>query len=75
MNELAIFMKKKRTEEAKTQVSYANEIGITNITLSKIENGEMIGSNTIRKLSKFYKIDTRDIRNLMEMEVENENNE
>ena len=72
MNELGKFMKNKRNDEAKTQVEYAKQIGITNVTLSKIENGEAIGSNTIRKLSKFYQIDTRNIRNLMEMETEME---
>jgi len=73
MNELGKFLKERRLELALSQKMLAEQIGITSITLWKIEKGKQIGSSTIRKLSKYLNIRTRDIRNLMLMK--NENNE
>ena len=71
MNELAIFLRERRKDEALTQVEMAKKIGITSITLSNIENGKPIGSNVLKKLSKYLNISTRDIRALSKLEVEN----
>jgi len=71
MNKLAKFIKERRKDEALSQVALANKIGITNVTLSKIENGEKIGSNVMRKLSAYFNIDTRQLRNLMNLDENN----
>ena len=70
MNKLGRFLKERRTDLALTQVEMAENIGITNITLHKIEKGIHVGSATIRKLALFLNISTRDVRAMMEMEIE-----
>jgi len=65
MNKLGKFVKGRRKDLTLTQVKMAEGIGITNITLLKIEKGEHIGSNTIRLLSAYFNLSTRDVRNLM----------
>lgn len=70
MNKLGKLLKERRLDLALSQVQMAEKIGITNITLFKIEKGEHIGSSTIRKLSAYLNIGTRDIRNLMLMKIE-----
>ena len=70
MNKLGRFLKERRIDLALSQVGMAKEIGITNITLHKIEKGIHVGSATIRKLALFLNISTRDVRAMMEMEIE-----
>lgn len=65
MNKLGEFVLNKRKNLALTQVEYADRIGITAVTLSKIENGEEIGSNVLRKLSTFLNISPKVLREMM----------
>ena len=73
VNKLAKFVKERRKELALSQEELAGKIGITNITVSRIERGIHIGSRTIRKLSLFLNVDTRTIRNLMLEDVDEDN--
>ena len=68
MNRLAKHIKERRIDSALSQVEMAKRIGISNVTLCKIETGHKIGSRVIRKLSAFFNISTRDLRSLMEDE-------
>ena len=70
MNKLGKFVKERRMNLALSQVELAKDIGITNITLHKIEKGEHIGSATIRKLATFLNMSTQDVRSLMLYEEE-----
>ena len=65
MNKLGEFMLNKRKNLALTQIEYAEKIGITAVTLSKIENGEEIGSNVLRKLATFTNISPKVLREMM----------
>lgn len=70
MNKLGDFIREKRLNHAMTQEDYAHKIGITQTTLSKIENGEPIGSNVVRKLATFTNISTKVIREMMLFEID-----
>lgn len=65
MNELAKKIRERRLEEALSQSDLAQKIGVTSVTVSRVERGISVGSNTIRKLSVFLDLDTRIVRNLM----------
>jgi len=65
MNELAKKIRERRLEEALSQSDLAQKIGVTSVTVSRVERGISVGSNTIRKLSGFLDLDTRIVRNLM----------
>jgi transcriptional regulator with XRE-family HTH domain len=65
MNELAKKIRERRLEEALSQSDLAQKIGVTSVTVSRVERGISVGSNTIRKLSFFLDLDTRIVRNLM----------
>ena len=69
MNKLGEFMLNKRKNLALTQFEYAEKIGITAVTLSKIENGEEIGSNVLKKLSDFTNISPKVLREMMLYEI------
>ena len=69
MNKLGIWVKDKRLNCAESQVEYAEKIGITNVTLSKIENGEKIGINVLKKLSVFFNVRPKILKEMMEIEV------
>ena len=75
VNSLSAFVLDKRKDLALTQKEYAKKIGVSYVTLSTIENGKIIGSATLRKLSSYYNISTRVLREMMllEKEVNNEN--
>ncbi|MDA3779724.1 MAG: helix-turn-helix transcriptional regulator [Bacteroidales bacterium] len=68
MNRLARFIKERRKDSALSQVEMARQIGISNITLCRIENNKKIGSRVLRKLSAYFNISTRDLRSFMEDE-------
>jgi len=70
MNQLSKFIKERRKDLALSQIEMAEKIGITNVTLSKLENSNYCGSNTLRKLSAYFHISTRDLRGLMYFENE-----
>jgi len=74
LNKLAKFVKERRKELALSQNELAKKMGVTNITISRIENGYTIGSRTLRKLSSYFNISTRILRNLM-LDKKNEDNE
>ena len=65
MNELAKKIRERRLEEALSQSDLAQKIGVTSVTVSRVERGISVGSNTIRKFSVFLDLDTRIVRNLM----------
>jgi len=65
MNELAKKIRERRLEEALSQSDLAQKIGVTSVTVSRVERGISVGSNTIRKLSFFLDFNTRIVRNLM----------
>ena len=65
MNELAKKIRERRLEEALSQSDLAQKIGVTSVTVSRVERGISVGSNTIRKLSVFLDLDTRIVRYLM----------
>ena len=65
MNELAKKIRERRLEEALSQSDLAQKIGVTSVTVSRVERGISVGSNTIRKLSGFLDLDTRIFRKLM----------
>lgn len=71
MNKLGSYVKERRKDLALSQEDMAKVIGITNVTLCNLENGKQVGSNTIRKLSAYFHISTRDIRNLMLIDEDN----
>lgn len=71
MNKLSNFIREKRLDEALTQQQFADIVGITNVTLSNLENGRPVGSKTIKKLSDFTGVPTKTLRRLMN---ENEDN-
>ena len=69
MNKLGDFIRNKRKNLALTQIEYADKIGITAVTLSKIENGEEIGSNVLKKLAEFTNISPKVLREMMLYEI------
>ena len=69
MNKLGEWLKEKRLNKAMSQVEYADKIGISNVTLSKIESGENVGSNVLRKLSIETGVATKMLREMMLFEI------
>lgn len=69
LNKLGEFIKNKRKNLALTQVEYAEKIGITNVTLSKIEQGEEIGTVVLRKLARFTNVSPKVLREMMLYEI------
>ena len=70
MNKIGYILRKKRLNAAFSQVEYAKQIGITDVTLSKIENGKHFGVRTTRKISKITGIKTAKVRQMMFDEIE-----
>ncbi len=64
-NKLGNFIRNKRLDMAYNQKMLAEKIGITYVSLSKIENGQHCGSCIIRKLAKYFNLPTVEIRKLM----------
>lgn len=76
VNKLGLFVKDKRKDLALTQKEFAEKVKISDVTLSYIERGYHIGSFTLRKLSTYFNVSTKVLREMMlfEMEDNNENN-
>ena len=72
MNKLGKHLRDKRLNLALTQIELGKKIGVTNVTISRIESGVHIGPATIRKLSEFLNIATQNIRALMLFKEETE---
>ena len=72
MNKLGEWLKEKRLNKAMSQVEYAEKIGISNVTLSKVESGESVGSNVLRKLSIETGVATKMLREMMLFEIKEE---
>lgn len=72
MNKLGEWLKEKRLNKAMSQVEYADKIGISNVTLSKVESGENVGSNVLRKLSIETGVATKMLREMMLFEIKEE---
>ena len=70
MNKLGRWLKEKRLNSACSQKEYAKGIGITDVTLSKIENGEHCGTKTLRKLNRYTGASTKVLRGMMLFEEE-----
>lgn len=65
MNKLGTFVKNKRKDLAMTQKDFALKLKISDVTLSNIENGYQVGSLVIRKLSNYFNVSTKVIREMM----------
>lgn len=65
MNKLGHWLKEKRLNSACSQKEYATKLGITDVTLSKVENGEHCGAKTLRKISEFTGVSTKILREMM----------
>lgn len=63
-------MREKRLNLALTQQEFAERIGISNITLSKIERGGRIGSVVLKLLSKYFSVSTKLLREMMVSKIE-----
>lgn len=48
-----------------TQIELARKLGITNVSVSNIEKGNNIGPTILKKLSKYFKIETALLRAMM----------
>jgi len=75
MNKLGLWVKDKRLNASLNQKEYAEKIGITDVTLSKIENSGHVSGRTLRKLSEFFNINTKILREMMLFEKEEAVNE
>lgn len=71
MNALAKLVKEERKNLALTQAEFAKKLGLTAVSICQIENGKIMGSTVIKKLSKYFKLQTREIRYLMLKKEEN----
>jgi len=65
MNELGRVVKEKRKDAAMNQDEFAQALGITSSTVSRVERGEIVGAKTLRALSEYLQIPTRILRSLM----------
>ena len=63
-------MREKRLNLALTQQEFAERIGISNITLSKIERRGRIGSVVLKLLSKYFSVSTKLLREMMVSKIE-----
>lgn len=70
MNKLGVYVREKRLNLALTQQEFAERIGISNITLSKIERGGRIGSVVLKLLSKYFSVSTKLLREMMVSKIE-----
>ena len=64
MNRLGNFIKQKRLDEALTQQELAEQLGLTSVTISNLENGQKVGSKTLKALSKKFGIETKVLRRM-----------
>ena len=71
MNKLSTRVRVERARLDLSQEQFARKLNLTNITISKIENGQKVGPKSIKTLAKYFKVDTLIIRKEM---LENENN-
>ena len=65
MNKLSIMVKEERKNLALTQEQFAKKLNLSNVSICHIENGKEMGSKVIKKLSKYFKLKTKYIRELM----------
>lgn len=70
MNKLGLFIREKRLNLALTQKEFAERLGISNVTLSKIERGGRIGSMVLKSLSKYFSVSTKLLREMMVEKIE-----
>lgn len=70
MNKLGAYVKNKRKDLALTQKEFAKKLKVSDITLSHIERGYTIGSLTMRKLSAYFNVSTKVLREMMLLESE-----
>lgn len=70
MNKLGLFIREKRLNLALTQKEFAERLGISNVTLSKIERGGRIGSMVLKLLSKYFSVSTKLLREMMVEKIE-----
>lgn len=65
-NKLARVVKENRLNAGLTQREYAERVGISTVTLSKIENGTRVGASVIRTLAGQLRLSVRTVRDYME---------
>ena len=70
MNKLGVFVKNKRKDLALTQKEFAKKLKISDITLSYLERGYNISSFTMRKLSAYFNVSPKVLREMMLFELE-----
>lgn len=68
---LGEFIKDERLNRGLTQVDLAKEIGVSFVTINKIENTSMCGIRTLAALSNYFGISLTELRSMMKS---NENN-
>lgn len=65
MNELAAMVREERKNLALSQEQFAKKLCLSTVSVSSLENGKEMGSKVIKKLAKHFKMQTKEIRNLM----------
>lgn len=73
MSKLGLHIREKRLNYALNQQELAKKIGITSVTLSKIENGGRCGTVVLKKLSAYLGISTKLLREMMVNKVNEDN--
>lgn len=65
MHKLAQWVKDKRIKEDMTLIDFGNLVGLSYITIYKIEHGKTVGSKALRQLAAKYNVSVRHLRGLM----------
>lgn len=65
MNKLGLMVKEERANLALTQEELAKKLRLSNVSVCHVEQGKLVGSKIIKKLAKYFKISTAEIRKLM----------
>ena len=68
MNRLSQFIREKRKDELISQENFAKKIGISVVTLSKIESSSKVGFKTLHKIAEYFNIPTKNVRRMMILE-------
>ncbi len=64
-NKLARVVRENRLNIGLTQREYAERVGISTVTLSKIENGTRIGASVMRAVAGQLRLSVRTVREYM----------